>query len=532
MGYTAAGAFNIPISPDKAAVRLSGFHTHDGGYIDNVALGQRDVNQSNVSGGRADLLLTPSEKLKLRFVAFAQDISRDGEGTADYGVNGQPLLSNLESIRPIAEPFDQKLRTISATLNYDFGAAQLTSISSYESRDSEFNIDATPLFQTFLTGYSGVGNNSSYDQTKFVQELRLSGQGQAINWVVGGYYTTEDSENGGYYVLRDLAGQPAPNNLLTYRDLYDFEEYAAFGNVTWRITDKLDASGGVRYSQNRQSYEQNGVGAYSVSAPRADSDGNATTYLVNMRYSITDQSMIYARYATGYRPGGPNNNSRDLLTGEVKGPPEFDADMLDSYEIGYKAQTQDRRWGIDVAAYYIDWDNIVIRVYNSATNISYYDNAAGMKVKGGELALTARPFERLNIVGSYTYTDSYLTEANTDLGAAKGDRMPTVPRYLANLSADYTFVGGWQPTIGASVRNIGERRASFNQNGGFPQYMLPSYTSVDARAGVDVNQYSIQLYVRNVFDERGQLSAYTWQGNPRPAILQPRTVGLTVTTRF
>ncbi len=108
------------------------------------------------------------------------------------------------------------------------------------------------------------------------------------------------------------------------------------------------------------------------------------------------------------------------LAGE--GPPDFDADMLDSYEIGYKGETEDRRWAMNVAAYYIDWDNVVIRVFNATTNISYYDNAAGMKVKGAELALTARPTGGLSIVGSFAYTDSYLTEANTDLGAAKGER--------------------------------------------------------------------------------------------------------------
>jgi outer membrane receptor protein involved in Fe transport len=500
-----------------------------------VTLVERDVNQSDVYGGRADLLLTPTDELKLRIAAFAQDISRDGEGTSDYSFNGRPLVNSLTSVRHIEEPFDQQLRTISATLNYDLGAAQLTTISSYEYRDSVYHIDATPLLLPFLTAlgsFSGVGNGNSNETSKFVQEARLSGQGRLLDWVVGGYYTTEDNETGSYYVLRDLAGQPAPNNVSTVLDAYDFDEHAAFGTLTWHITDKLDASGGVRYSQNHQSYEQNGVGPFSVSAPRVHSNGSATTYLANLRYSISVQSMIYARYATGYRPGGPNNNSRDLVTGEVKGPADFDADMLDSYEIGYKGETEDRRWAIDVAVYYIDWDNVVIRVYNATSNISYYDNAAGMKVKGGELALTARPTDGLSIVGSFTYTDSFLTEANTDLGAAKEERMPTVPRYIANLSADYTFDSGWLPTIGASFRNVGDRHASFDQNPGFPQYVLPSYSALDVRAGLDVNQYSIRLYVRNVLDERGELSAYTWQGNPRPALLQPRTVGLTVTTRF
>ncbi len=113
---------------NKAAVRVSGFYSHDGGYIDNVTLGQRDVNQSNVYGGRVDLLLTPTDQLKLRIAAFAQDIGRDGEGTSDYDFEGRPLVDSLTSVRHIEEPFDQQLRTISATLNYDFGGAQLVDL--------------------------------------------------------------------------------------------------------------------------------------------------------------------------------------------------------------------------------------------------------------------------------------------------------------------------------------------------------------------------------------------------------------------
>ena len=79
---------------------------------------------------------------------------------------------------------------------------------------------------------------------------------------------------------------------------------------------------------------------------------------------------------------------------------------------------------------------------------------------------------------------------------------------------------------------MGDRETSFDHATGHKQYNLPAYTVVDLRAGLSFSPYDVQLYVRNLLDERGQLSAFTWQGNPRPAMLQPRTIGLTVTTHF
>jgi outer membrane receptor protein involved in Fe transport len=186
-----------------------------------------------------------------------------------------------------------------------------------------------------------------------------------------------------------------------------------------------------------------------------------------------------------------------------------------------------------LAVYYIDWKDIIISVFDSAAAASFLDNAAGMRVRGGEVALTARPIHSLTFASAFAYTDAYMTESNVQLGAAKGERMPTVPRFSGSLTADYAFSDvRWQPTMGAAVRYTGDRTASFDENFGFPQYEIPAYTTVELRAGLSFTSYDVQLYVRNLLDERGQVSAYTWQGNPRPAIQQPRTIGLTVTARF
>lgn len=123
------------------------------------------------------------------------------------------------------------------------------------------------------------------------------------------------------------------------------------------------------------------------------------------------------------------------------------------------------------------------------------------------------------------------------MGAAKGDRLPNVPLMTAAIIADYQFSGhALQPRIGATVRYIEERTASFDANPGLPQYRLPSYATVDLRMGVSIGPADLQLYVRNLFDEQGQLSAATVLssvgGPAQVTLLQPRTIGLSVNASF
>ncbi len=130
-----------------------------------------------------------------------------------------------------------------------------------------------------------------------------------------------------------------------------------------------------------------------------------------------------------------------------------------------------------------------------------------------------------------------LGEASADLGARKGEGLPDVAHFTGALSADYWFMGSsLQPSIGFTARHVSERMASFDASTRFPQYRLPAYTSIDLRTGVLLSSVNLQLFVHNLFDEQGQLSAFNgysiFGGPAQVSILQPRTIGVTATTRF
>jgi iron complex outermembrane recepter protein len=542
VNYNGSAALNLPIAADKAGMRLSGFYSHDAGYVDNITLGEEDVNRSSVYGGRVDVLLTPTDALTLRVGGFLQNISREGTPVAEYSLGGLPVDGSLDQRRPFHEPFDQKFRLASATVGYDFGGSKLTSITSYQTMWVEFFFDSTrtflPLFQARSLPYNAVVVPTAVDTKKFAQEVRLASQGSGpFEWLLGGFYTRETNTNTQFFLVQTVSGQQIPDRtLFGFSGPSTYKESAAFADLTYHLTQKFDVSGGIRYAQNDQVSTQIGTGLV-VTTPRRSVSDNVATYLANARYRFNDRATGYLRYATGYRPGGPNFVVNDPVSGLPVGAPTFESDGLKSYEAGFKAETVGRTFGIDLAVYRIDWSDMQVRVVRNG--VSVIDTAGEVEVNGAELALSARPIRGFTATGAFAYQDASILETVPTLGAVANDRLPNVPRFSAALSADYELpLAGLRPIVGATFRHVSERMQSFTNATAPPQYRLPDYTTVDVRTGLTFSSINVQLYAHNLLDKRAQMSpptgyiATTAAGPAQISILQPRTIGLSVTARF
>jgi outer membrane receptor protein involved in Fe transport len=540
ISYDGSAAVNLPLATDRAAVRASAFYSRDGGYIDNLGTGEKDVNRSKVYGGRLDLLLKATERLEIRLTGFAQNIERNGEATADFTFSGEPLFGSLLQNRVLPERYRQRFRLVSSTIKYDAGFADLTSVTSYQTTRMHYVADVTPFYAGFLNSLPGLGPFGAVGvryaprTNKFTQELRLSGKlNDILDWQLGGFYTDEDSKYQQEFVLRNLQLQPVPNNVFTYLIPTEYLEKAVFGNLTWHVTEKLALSGGARYAHNSQTYEQVGSGAFGANSPQRKSSDGVVTYLANAQYKFSNNAAVYARYATGYRPGGPNFILNNPTTGLPSGPTSFRPDSLKSYEFGIKADTADRTFGVEAALYQIDWDDIQI---TNVTDIGFAGKTnapGGARIRGGELALNARPSRSLTFTGAFAYISAKLLEANADLGARKGERLPNVPKFTASINADYVAVDhDLRPTFGATLRFVSDRMSSFDGNFTYRQFRLPDYKSVDLRAGLTAFGVETRVFVRNLFDERGLISASNFRGVAQPSILQPRTIGMSATVRY
>lgn len=405
------------------------------------------------------------------------------------------------------------------------------------------------LNSVFGTNYSAINFPITGNNRKFSEELRLSGEHTGpFDWILGAFYTKEHNPSNGdtsIYAPNSQQIEPffaggvaAPLDLFNVAVDSTFKEKAAFGNLTWHLTPRLEITGGIRYARDTEGSTQYGTefGA-SAAIPLVMGSESAWTYLADIRYRLNPNAIVYARYATGYRPGGPNAQAFDPVTHQPLGPATYSSDTLKSYEAGYKANTADHRFGIDLALYDIEWTGLqlteVIQTreggFGFGTNVP-----GGVTMRGAELALNANPFPGFTISGAFAYERTKLNQDEPVLGGVKGERVPNVPRFTASLDANYQISNDrLRPTIGASLRHVSSRETTFNANPNEPQYELPAYTIIDARASITLPSVNVQFFIRNLLDnKRAQISNVYPQFGNRIAIAQPRTFGVNLTKKF
>jgi outer membrane receptor protein involved in Fe transport len=539
-GYGVRGAANVPVN-DKVALRVSAYDRADPGYVDDVLTGEENVNDYRAYGGRVALGAQLNDDWKVRLSALYQH-QRGAGPVVDYNpLTFQPTYGDLEQSRGFGTGVgDQGLAAFNLEINGKLGDfATLTSSTSYNRARMHFSIDGTNLYGPLISAITGVPNVgaaivSDAGLDKFTQEVRLASPSEnRLSWQIGGFYTHENSSSVQTLPTFDpMNGTPITGMPLFLDDYLHgvFEEKAVFGDATWHFSPRFDVTGGVRYSHNDQEDISIGDGIL-VGGPNASdvtSSDSSVTWLLTPRFHLNDTTMLYARYATGYRPGGPN-----ALGGAPGVPLGFGPDKVINYEVGLKSDLLDHRASIELAAYWIDWKDIQVQEI-TPLGLSFLDNAGTAVSRGVEASGTWRPIDGLNLAANVTYIDAHLTQDLPAGGATalEGDRLPLTPHWSGALSADYSFplTGQWNGLVGAEWHHVGETLGAF-PNPGLPRFEHPAYDTVDLRAGVSNEHWTLTLFAKNIGDSRGQTSDLAF-GDTRVSVIQPRTFAVSLSTTF
>lgn len=540
---TANAALNIPLKTDVAALRVSVFGQHDGGYVDAVGpKADSHIDRGDTYGARASLLLTPTRDLTVRLTAVSQNINRNDPNYVEYGTNGQPVWGDLTTRQFAPQPFHQNIQLYSAGIEYELGWARLNSITSYQRINSSAPQDLTgvygPLFAAQGLDLGSVVAGDVATTNKVTQEFRLTSPGnQRLEWLAGLFYTHERSHLSEGFLTTLPDGTPGPN-LSEIQAPSTYNEYAAYGDLTYHLTPRLSLTGGVRIAHNTQTYEQTTFGTLAgptqtVSAPSSDT---SKTYMFTARYALTSNSNAYVRVASGYRPGGPNALLIDPLTGmRAAGSPTFAPDTLWSYEAGYKADLLDKRLSLETSVYDIEWKNI--QQLGTVDGVNQVINAGNARIKGLEFSGTFRPNPHWNFSANLSLIDASLTTGNANAGTTAGAPLPNSAKVSATFSGTYLFTAqGYPSYAGITQRFVGRRHSGFDASSGRPDYPLPGYAITDLQAGVDFRKFSLAFYVRNLFDRRALIAAGTSlmpMGGPAlVSVIQPRTIGAALTVPF
>jgi outer membrane receptor protein involved in Fe transport len=564
--YTVRGAINIPLIQDKLALRVSGFEEFRGGYIDNQLRGQRNINDFERYGGRVALRFDPGSKLSFTLSAVYQKTDRDAFDfiVVDGAGNPRDGIFRYDEINPSS--LKQKYLQIHGQAKLDLGFADLTYIGSYQdiktdnsSNGSSASVADTLRSLNFLLPLFGLPANApafpspngvradyGLSLKKNSHELRLSSPGDGpLQYTIGGFFTYESAFQSQNIVGTDGVGIPVatldPVLLLTLDS--SFKEYAGFANVTYDLTPRLQIGGGLRIGRNEQRYSQGSAGSslvplnallsaiygpaatFPIQSTPSGSEESIKVYTATAKYSFSDNLNVYARFATGYRPGGPNTISPGAL-------PTFRHDDVKTYEVGVKGRTADGRLRAEVAAFYVDWSDI--QVVRSVNGISTRDNGGKASSRGFEASFTLLPTHGLSVSGSVGYTKARLDDDVPEIGAVAGDSLPTTPKWTASLTGSYEW--GLSETlrgfVDGSLRMASDINTSFPGSASVPNIRLDGYAMADARAGVRMDQFEIAVFVRNLTDSRALLGGRSNLGLSEAVLARPRTIGVSWTANF
>jgi outer membrane receptor protein involved in Fe transport len=556
-GYGARAGVSIPLISDKLAFSVSAFKRKDAGFIDDSAIGAKDVNDVEFKGGRAALLWQLSDAFSIKLAALAQDTN--GQGTNSVDAN-----SDLEATGGLAHAgaagvggYDLKVRLYTATVNVGLGDYQLTSLSGWGTNDYLSPLEFNSAFWGSLSqAFFGVSGNTlvnSFRTEKFTQELRLSSPtGGRLEWMVGAFYTHEKTPVSQTLTAAEPTTGQVAGDLISFFFPTKYQEHAVFGDLTVKLTDTFDTQFGARYSENKQTYDETDFGAAAellfgapeFTFPTQRAKDHATTFLVTPRWRISPDAMIYVRLASGYRPGGNNGEATAFNL-----PLTFKPDKTVNYELGAKGALLDRALTYDASVYYIDWKDVQIAQTDQLTGLSFFTNGGKAKSRGAELALTASPRRGLTLTASGSVGKATL-KGDLPLTAGvgfKGDRLPLSPRFAASLSAEQEFPITDKASVyaGGTFSHIGNRLDRFvnpiSTNPLVPgvRSKLPAYDTLNLRAGLRYDTWTFGAFVDNVGDKRGMLSGGSAAaGSALPtdpytfSIIRPRTYGMSVAKTF
>lgn len=630
IGGVAEGFINARIS-DRAALRLVGWYRHDAGYIDNIAGtrvypisqntdtdgdGENDtvinLPGDDITQNNADLVEKDYNTVDTYGARLALGIELDDDWTIRPTLMGQIQKANgsfaqerssavtrsLQTVQYNPERSDDKWIQAALTIEGKIGNWDLTVTGGHLRRktltDSDYSDYA--YFYDALNGsavylYDNAGDQISPNQyikgidryRRNFGEIRVASPADARIRFIGGLFYQRQSHNiEQNYIIDGLSDDlqvPGTNDDIWYtKQLRVDRDYAAFGELSFDITDKLTLTGGGRlykfdnslvgfFGYNNPGFSSNPV--YACQGPPIV-DGSPCTNLdkrtkktdfihkLNLTYKFSDDVMMYATWSRGFRPGGINR--RGSL-------PPYGSDTLDNYELGWKTSFGPVRF--NGAVYQEDWKNIQLS-FLGANGLSEVRNAGIARIRGIEADVSYRSGGfSFNFGGSYNdatirrdfcaianpqfdcsvpFTDDGDDSNDNSLLAPSGSRLPVTAKFKGNAVARYEFpISGLDGHVQFAVNHIGKRRSDLRTLENDIVGNFKAYTTADFSIGVKGEGWDAEIYATNLFDSRGVINSAVQCGEtvcgdaggdtPNGGVfydnvIRPRLIGLKVSKDF
>ena len=524
-------------------LRIGAEYKEDDGFAKNLTTGE-DVNGRETIVVRASLSFAPTDNFEgiLRFGYFDEDLN--GPAVAVNGAEpfslpalfgGTPSFDPNESYEIHSDlPNRQRSEITHASLHldWDFGELNLRSITGYYDGEYRIQNDADHSDVAFVP----IPHNDFWSE-QFSQELILSGAAGALDWLVGGFYLTEDVRQD---VDIDFLLPLSPDGLsVNLDDEQELTSVAGFAQGTWNINDTTRFTAGIRYTEDEKkiAYDQEIVlgplsFAPGFTVPSCQASFRATwddvTWDVTLEHDLSDDTFAYAKVNSGFKAGGYNNTNCDV---------GYDPEQLLAYEIGYKGTFRDGTLTFATSAFYYEYEDIQVTQVQAfpgiAATTAVVANAAAAEVYGLEFELRAILAENISVdVGaSWIPTAEYeefVTVDALDLRSVdqnpattpppldlSGNRLNRAPKFSGIVGLNYTDELGsnWDVHARLEYYFVDDLAFSpFDRPNAFNAAIFPGlvedasiqdgYGLLNAYLNFDYGEsWTIRLYGKNLTDE-------------------------------
>src|SRR5205807_3626075 len=523
----AGAAIGGPLVQGAFGARFAISYRHDGGWIDRIdpvtlQTVQKNANYNNTLLLRLAGLWAPSDKWTITPGIYYQNQQKNDISNY-WPLYSDPANGRFVNADPSRRATPDKFYLTSLRIQGDLGPAQVISNTSYYHRREQTGYEGTlynlGFYQTFMGDCPVGGTGCLLDNTgvhlpagatdyrspatvdngqqNITQEIRLQSTdpNARLLWTTGVFF----SENRQTYLeqihdpqLNDLTmavlGVPYTQvfcvsfdpvtglctHPFTYVPGFPFdsyflktnskdEQYAAFGELTYGLTERLKATVGARFSRMKYTFDTLTGGPQLYDDPRAGTGNdteNAFTPKVSLQFQLDPNNMFYTTYAKGFRPGGANNPIPDAACptdfanfGITANPPTFSSDTVRSFEVGAKNNFSNRL-RLATSVYYIKWDNIQQLIVPPVCQISFIANTGRAVAKGADLQADFAVTSGLSAELALGYTSARYTEqfrfsqpcpGPTPTSPCALDPRPLVTDGAAIVGAS-SETGGGQPT--------------------------------------------------------------------------------------
>ena len=536
---------------------------------DNADFVEDDFNEATYQGFRASALYQFNDDWQAQVQHTSQTLEIEGIFEFEPDISEGDDL-NVQAFSP--DVGDDEVQLTSWTVEGRAAGLDLIYNGSYSERTFDGFADYTgyaavgPFIPYYICDYptfsfcgSPVLTTQSFFETeRLTQEARFATDDSRRWRVIGGvFYDDLDTTERTDYIYPasiEVGFQPnfpIPDAFASNPDVRapgitffnDFlrtrEEFSVFGEFSFDILDNLTATIGARNYDIEIGLTGQSSFGQRFPGPEADAGNNVdeilagqtpttlsdTIYKANLSWQVTEDALLYATYSEGFRGGGFNRNGTGDGPNDI--PFFFDTDDVLNYEIGWKTEWMNNTVRLNGAAFFVDFTDLQQGVLDfTISNLAFFDNVGSAESMGLELEAEWAATNELTLFGSATFLDSELTEVPDTLVniAPLGSELPFSPKLQTVAGARYERDWRGYTVFGQGVLQYTDVRFTTLQLDA--RERLDPYNNLDLSAGVARDQWRATLFVDNVGDSLGEITAGAPDDVFRVVPTRPRTVGI------